>query len=157
MSFTSYVIPFCITDHGSLYLNVWVPASATAESNLPVKIWIYGGGFATGGTSNALHDGCYLATDAVVVSLAYRLGPLGFLGVQQAGIAGNMGLQDVILGVNWVHDNVAAFGGDPVSVNACRRHHGIKLSEWLMRRTEQDSSLWRVSWCWCGVASFYHE
>lgn len=98
----------------SLYLNVWAPVNATSRSNLPVKTWIHGGGFRAGGTSVPLYNGCNLATDAVVVTIAYRLGPLGFLNIESAGIPGNMGLQDLMLGLQWIQDNVSAFGGDPV-------------------------------------------
>ena len=90
------------------------PASASANSNLPVKVFIYGGSFVSGGTSDPLYKGCNLASDAVVVTIAYRLGPLGFLALEGTNIAGNQGLQDVIMGAQWVQDNIAAFGGDPV-------------------------------------------
>lgn len=52
---------------------------------------------------------------AVMVSVNYRVGPLGWLAVQEAGIGGNFGLQDILLALQWVQDNIAAFGGDPVS------------------------------------------
>ncbi len=98
----------------SLYLNVFAPASALADSNLPVKIFIYGGSFVSGGTSDPLYNGCNLASNAIVVTVAYRLGPLGFLALEGTNIAGNQALQDVMMGAQWVQDNIAAFGGDPV-------------------------------------------
>lgn len=52
---------------------------------------------------------------AVFVTINYRLGTLGFLALENAGIAGNFGIQDILLGLQWVQDNIAAFGGDPVS------------------------------------------
>jgi para-nitrobenzyl esterase len=61
-----------------------------------------------------LYNGCNLATDAVVVSINYRLGPLGFLALKSVGVSGNMAIQDVLLGLQWVQSNIAAFGGDPV-------------------------------------------
>lgn len=101
----------------SLYLDVWVPPNATSTSSLPVKVWIYGGSETAGGISDPLYDGCNLAMDnTLVVSINYRLGPLGWLALQSAGIGGNMGLQDILLGLSWVQSNIAAFGGDPVSV-----------------------------------------
>jgi carboxylesterase type B len=99
----------------SLFINVWTPANATSTSNLPVKFWIYGGLDTAGGTSDPLYDGCNLATDAVVVSVAYRLGALGFLALESAGIQGNMAVQDVLTALQWVQDNIAGFGGNPVS------------------------------------------
>jgi hypothetical protein len=99
-----------------LFLNVWAPANATPGSKLPVKFWIYGGTDNAGGTSDALYNGCNIATDAIIVSTAYRLGVLGFLALDTAGIAGNMGVQDIEVALQWVQDNVESFGGDPVSL-----------------------------------------
>ena len=97
----------------SLYLNIWMPPNA---NNLPVKFWIYGGGNTAGSVSNPTYSGCNLATDSVVVSMNYRLGPLGFLALQSGGVAGNMGIQDQLLGLQWVQENIRSFGGDPVSL-----------------------------------------
>lgn len=100
----------------SLYLDVWKPANATADSALPVRVWIYGGANSAGGISDPLYDGCNIASgDALLVSINYRLGPLGFLALDSAGIAGNQATQDILLALEWVQENIAAFGGDPVS------------------------------------------
>lgn len=99
----------------SLYLDVWVPVNATSTSKLPVKVWIYGGGDQAGGIQNAMYDGCNLAAhDTLVVAINYRLGPLGFLALNSAGIAGNFGIEDIILGLEWVQSNIVKFGGNPV-------------------------------------------
>jgi carboxylesterase type B len=100
-----------------LYLSVWTPSNATSTSKLPVKFWIYGGADNAGGSANPLYDGCNLAGmgDQVVVSANYRLGALGFMAAEEAGINGNMGVQDTLLALRWVQDNIGAFGGDPVS------------------------------------------
>ena len=98
-----------------LHLDVWVPPNANKSSALPVKIWIYGGGEQDGGISNALYNGCNVAADgAILVSINYRLGSLGFLALDSAGIDGNFGIQDILLGLQWVQSNIAAFGGDTV-------------------------------------------
>jgi hypothetical protein len=68
----------------SLYLDIWVPPNATSASGLPVKVWIYGGGKESGGISDPLYNECNLAK---VVSINYKLGPLGFLALESAGIA----------------------------------------------------------------------
>lgn len=82
-------------------------------------MWIYGGGEQGGGIQNPLYDGCNLAAhDTLVVSISYRLGPIGFLTLGSAGIAGNFGIQDLVLGLEWVQSNIASFGGDPVSFSA---------------------------------------
>lgn len=83
-----------------LYLDIWAPAGATADSKLPVKVWIYGGGNEGGGISKPLYDGCKLAmAHTVVVSVNYRLGPLGFLALKSANNGGNFGIQDILLGL----------------------------------------------------------
>ena len=99
-----------------LTLNIWSPG---ADSPLrPVLVWIHGGGWLIG--SGRLHDGTSLATlgDVVVVTLNYRLGPFGFLHLAEFGgekyaTSGNCGLLDQIAALQWVQDNIAAFGGDP--------------------------------------------
>ena len=104
-----------------LYLNVWTPAKSSRD-RLPVMVWIYGGGFTIGGTSMPQYDGLNLAKKGVVyVSVAYRLGPLGFLADRelseaQGGHSGNYGLLDQIAGLKWVKRNIAAFGGNPDKV-----------------------------------------
>ena len=100
-----------------LYLNVWTPAR-TAGDKLPVMVWIYGGGFVSGLTASPLYDGTRLAQKGVVmVSIAYRLGPFGFLAhpelTREMGKgSGNYGLRDQIAGLKWVNENIARFGGD---------------------------------------------
>src|SRR5690554_862296 len=105
-----------------LYLNVWTPAQS-AEEQLPVMVWIYGGGFSFGSTFDLVHNGEHLARKGVVVvSVAYRVGQLGFLAHPELsaespnGVSGNYGLLDQIAGLQWVKDNIAAFGGDPNKV-----------------------------------------
>jgi para-nitrobenzyl esterase len=109
-----------------LYLNVWTPAQR-ADEKLPVLVWIYGGGFAGGRTSDPLFDGAALARKGVVyVSVAYRVGVMGFFAHpelsaenrQLHGVAasGNYGLLDLVAGLRWIRQNIAAFGGDPDKV-----------------------------------------
>lgn len=105
-----------------LYLNVWTPAQSP-EEKLPVLVWIYGGGFSFGSTSDPVHNGEHLARKGVVlVSIAYRVGQLGFLSHPELsaespnGVSGNYGLLDMIAGLKWVQNNIAAFGGDPDKV-----------------------------------------
>jgi para-nitrobenzyl esterase len=101
-----------------LYLNVWTPAKSPAD-RLPVMVWIYGGGFVGGMTGIPAYDGTRLAEKGVVlVSVAYRVGALGFLAhpalSKESGKgSGNYGLQDQIAGLRWVKENIARFGGDP--------------------------------------------
>jgi para-nitrobenzyl esterase len=102
-----------------LYLNVWTPARSPGEK-LPVMVWIYGGGFSFGSTSDPVHNGEHLARKGVVlVSIAYRVGQIGFLAHPElsaenpAGVSGNYGILDQITGLQWIQRNIAEFGGDP--------------------------------------------
>jgi len=113
------VFPKVETSEDCLYLNVWTPAKSPAE-NLPVMVWIYGGGFAMGSTSMPFYSGEQLAKmGVIVVSVAYRVGPLGFLAhpdltaESPQKVSGNYGLLDQIAGLQWVQRNIRAFGGDP--------------------------------------------
>jgi para-nitrobenzyl esterase len=105
-----------------LYLNVWTPAK-TLRDKLPVLFWIHGGGFVAGAPAEKLYHGEWLAKKGVVVvSIAYRLGVFGFLAHPDLSaqsphhVSGNYGLLDMIAGLQWVHKNISAFGGDPTAV-----------------------------------------
>lgn len=105
-----------------LYLNVWTTAKKPGE-RIPVMVWIHGGAFNFGSASQPEYNGKNLARkDVVVVTINYRLGPLGFfvhplLSKESAhGTSGNYGLLDQIAALKWVQKNIAAFGGNPESV-----------------------------------------
>ena len=104
-----------------LYLNLWMPEGAAGR--LPVMVWIYGGGFAAGSSSEPRQDGGNLSKMGVlVVSMNYRLGVFGFFShpelARESGrnASGNYGLLDQLAALRWVHDNIATFGGDPGNV-----------------------------------------
>ncbi len=106
-----------------LYLNVWTPAGMKRGAKLPVLVWIHGGAFRAGGTSDPRIAGELLARKGiVVVTVAYRIGVFGFfshpaLSAESGrGISGNYGLLDQIAALGWVQRNVGAFGGDPRKV-----------------------------------------
>jgi para-nitrobenzyl esterase len=105
-----------------LFLNVWTPAK-TASAKLPVMVWIYGGGFASGSASEARQDGEVLAKKGVVVvSFNYRLSIFGFFSVPELtkesghNASGNYGMLDQVAALQWVQKNIGAFGGDPNNV-----------------------------------------
>ncbi len=111
--------PTLPTSEDCLYLNIWSAASRSSE-RLPVMVWIYGGAFVGGATSFAGYSGDVLAKKGVVVvSVAYRVGALGFLAhpdlsaESPAHSSGNYGLMDLIAALQWVTRNIARFGGDP--------------------------------------------
>lgn len=99
-----------------LRLNVWTPGR---EGRRPVLVYIHGGAYATGSGSSPLTDGSRLAArqDVVVVTVNHRLGPLGYAYLARLAPgfedSGNLGQLDLILALQWVRDNIAAFGGDP--------------------------------------------
>ena len=101
-----------------LYLNVWTPARKE-QTGLPVLVYFHGGGNTTGSGDELRYDGEQLAQDSIVVVTAnYRLGVFGFLAhpelsAEQDGHSGNYGILDQIAALEWVRENVAAFGGDP--------------------------------------------
>lgn len=116
-------------DEDCLTLNVWTPAADTASR--PVLVWIHGGGFISGSGSLPIYSGDTFARhgDVVVVTINYRLGPLGFLyfGSEHGGSdtePGNYWLTDQIAALRWVRDNIAAFGGDPADVTVAGQSGG---------------------------------
>jgi len=118
-----------------LTLNIWTPAEA-GNSPLPVLFFIHGGAFITGAGSD--YDGAYLAKSgpAVIVTINYRLGPLGFLQLHRFGgalsEANNLAVTDVLAALDWVRANIAAFGGDPDSITLCGQSAGASLVVTLM-------------------------
>jgi para-nitrobenzyl esterase len=105
-----------------LYLNIWTPANF-ASDKLPVMVWIHGGGFSMGAPLEPTYFGEKLTPKGVIyVSVAYRLGPLGFLAHPELSaespnkVSGNYGLLDQISALKWVQRNISAFGGDPSKV-----------------------------------------
>jgi para-nitrobenzyl esterase len=113
-----------------LYLNIWTPANS-AHEHLPVIVWIYGGGYINGSASMPLYWGDQLAQKGViVVTIAYRLGPLGFLAHPELTresphhSSGNYGLMDQIAALEWIQRNIAAVGGDPKNVTIAGQSSG---------------------------------
>ena len=105
-----------------LYLNVWTGAAAPGEKR-PVMLWLYGGAYTDGGGNSPYQRGDHLAANgAVVVSMNYRLGGLGFLVhpdlAKESGhnASGNYALADAIAAMTWIKANIAQFGGDPSNV-----------------------------------------
>ncbi|MBV8388407.1 MAG: carboxylesterase family protein [Mucilaginibacter sp.] len=105
-----------------LYLNIWSPAKSAGE-NMPVLVWIHGGAFNAGATSDPAYDCAELAKRGLVmVSIAYRVGQLGFLAHPDLSAespehaSGNYGLLDMIAALKWIRKNIAAFGGNPEKV-----------------------------------------
>ena len=136
-----------------LFLNIFAPDTAKEGDKLPVLIYIHGGGF-TGGCGHEKHfDGPVWPTQGIIgVTLNYRLGPMGFVCLPQlkeeAGFTGNYGLYDQLTAIQWVRDNIAAFGGDPEKITimgqsagamSVQQHSLSPLSEGLFRGAVMSS------------------
>ena len=125
-----------------LYLNIWTPADLTGTArppaNLPVLFYIYGGGFNEGSGAVAVYNGVNLAKKGlIVVNLNYRVGSLGLLAhpeltAEQKGASGNYGIQDQIAALQWVRDNIKAFGGDPSKVTLAGQSAGAMSEQALL-------------------------
>ncbi|NEB57330.1 carboxylesterase family protein, partial [Streptomyces griseus] len=108
---------------GCLNLNVWTPSPGRGTTGLPVLVWIHGGSLVHGSSAVPVYDGSAFARDGVVlVSVNYRLGVEGF-GVLPDAPA-NRGLLDQLAALEWVRDNIAAFGGDPDRVTVAGESAG---------------------------------
>ena len=142
-----------------LYLSVETPAKSTADK-LPVFVMIHGGGFSTGSYSGTQES--FVKEGIIYCSIEYRLGVLGFMAHPELtkestrGISGNYGILDQVMALQWIHDNIAAFGGDPEKVTiAGESAGGISVSmlcasplcKGLFRGaiSESGSSFWPVS------------
>jgi para-nitrobenzyl esterase len=140
-----------------LGLNVWTPARS-ASDKLPVMVWIHGGGFQIGASSQTAYDGEPLASQGVVlVSFNYRLGIFGFLAhpaldrESAQGVSGNYGLLDMMAALQWVKRNIATFGGDPDRVTIFGESAGatavcllmaMPQAEGLFQQAISESAAW---------------
>jgi para-nitrobenzyl esterase len=120
-----------------LYLNVWT--AATAADKRPVMVWIHGGAWTRGSSSIATYDGAALARKGVVVvTVNYRLGPLGFLAHPELTAesphhsSGNYAILDHVAALQWVQRNIAAFGGDPANITI----FGESAGSWSVNATQ---------------------
>jgi len=140
-------------DEDCLSLNVWTPS---VEGSAPTMVWIHGGGFRNGNGSAALYDGASFARDGVVlVSLNYRLHALGWLYLDElfdgAQGTGNLGILDQVAALEWVRDNIAAFGGDPANVTVFGESAG-GMSIGSLLAAPQASGLFRRAITQSGAA-----
>lgn len=125
-----FLIPDEPISEDCLYLNVWTGAKSGKEKRA-VLVWIYGGGFASGGSGVPIYDGEAMARKGIVfVSINYRVGIFGFFAhpelTKESGknASGNYGLMDQVAALQWVKRNIAAFGGDPENVTIAGQSAG---------------------------------
>ena len=124
-----YLIPKEPIGEDCLYLNVWAPKKSTTKK--AVLVYIYGGGFRSGGAGCAIYDGTAMAKkDIVFVTINYRVGVFGFLAHPELSkesankTSGNYALLDMIAALKWVKENIASFGGDPSRVTIAGQSAG---------------------------------
>ena len=109
------------TDNNCQNLNIWTPGVNDGEAR-PVMVWLHGGGFSTGSANEAGYDGTNLSRDGnvVVVGVNHRLNVFGHLDLSAYGekyqYSANVGITDVVDALEWIQENIAAFGGDPENV-----------------------------------------
>jgi para-nitrobenzyl esterase len=127
----------CAQSEDCLYLNVYEPADAQKGAKLPVMVWIHGGAFNFG--SGSVYDGSQFAKQGVVVvTVNYRLGRAGWFAhpaltaENSKGLLGNYGLMDQVAALEWVKDNIKAFGGDPKNVTMFGESAGAISVNYLM-------------------------
>lgn len=121
-----------------LNLNVWVPAGATPEGGYPVVVWIHGGALERGATCIPTYEGTKFARDGVLcVSIHYRLGFEGFAVLP--GVPLNLGLEDAVAALKWVHAEIGAFGGDKAKVTIMGESAGGVLVSALLSREDARS------------------
>src|SRR3954469_3069330 len=125
-----------------LFLNIWTAATLTgaarSSANLPVLFWSYGGGFNEGSGAVPVYNGANLAKKGlIVVNVNYRVGSLGFMAhpeltTEQGGASGNYGIQDQIAALQWIRDNIKAFGGDAAKVTIAGASAGASSVQALL-------------------------
>ncbi|XP_058121660.1 carboxylic ester hydrolase-like [Anopheles ziemanni] len=126
------ILKVLVGSEDGLFLNVYtpeLPRDGSMTAQMPVMVYIHGGGFMCGSGDSFLYDPVhFLQHRVVVVTFNYRLGPLGFLSFPEAGVEGNAGLKDQLLVMRWIRQNISAFGGDPNNVTLFGESAGAKAA-----------------------------
>ncbi|XP_031694484.1 bile salt-activated lipase-like isoform X1 [Anarrhichthys ocellatus] len=143
-----------------LYLNIWVPHGRSVSTGLPTMVWIYGGGFLTGGSmganflNNYLYSGQEIADrgNVIVVTLGYRVGTMGFLSTGESDLPGNYGLWDQHAAIAWVNRNIRSFGGDPDNITVFGESAG-GVSVSFQTLTPHNKGLFKRAISQSGVAT----
>ncbi|AKV88053.1 hypothetical protein AKG07_09975 [Microbacterium sp. CGR1] len=139
-----------MSERDCLTANVWTPA-APSSSPRPVLVWVHGGAHLYGSNAHPLCDGARLAAahGLIVVAISYRLGALGYLRLDHFfgadyGDAGNVALRDTLSGVEWVRDEIAAFGGDPSRITLMGQSAGGVAVATLLAESADSAPFQRV-------------
>ena len=128
-----------IVSEDCLYLNIWTPNDREAQEKFPVAFWIHGGAFMNGYGHEKEFDGeAFCRKGVILVSINYRMGPLGFLAhpdlslESPAGVSGNYGILDQIEALKWVYQHISSFGGDPERITVFGQSAGAMSVQTLI-------------------------
>lgn len=123
-----------------LYLNIWAPADIDDDARLPVMFFMYGAG---GGNHAAYIDGAsFNEKGCILITVNYRIGLFGYFGLEELAArdehhsTGNYGLMDILCAIDWVRDNISAFGGDPENITVFGHSAGGIYTKWLLGCSE---------------------
>uniref|UniRef100_A0A0A1XHF3 Carboxylic ester hydrolase n=1 Tax=Zeugodacus cucurbitae TaxID=28588 RepID=A0A0A1XHF3_ZEUCU len=151
----NYILPNPVVEgvEDCLYLNIYRPTIDSSQL-LPVMVYIHGGGWFSGSAGPFLHGPEYImeTKEVILVSIAYRLGPFGFLSTDDANMPGNLGLKDQNLALRWIKRNIGAFGGDPDKVTIFGQSAGA-ISVHLHMLSHQSEGLFRSIITMSGTAN----
>ncbi|XP_043656687.1 uncharacterized protein LOC122622361 [Drosophila teissieri] len=151
-----------------LYLNVFAK-ELDSPSPLPMIVFFFGGGFEKGDPTKELHSPDYfMMRDVVVVTVSYRVGPLGFLSLNDpaVGVPGNAGLKDQLLAMQWIKENAERFNGDPKNVTAFGESAGAASVHYLMLNSKAEGLFQKAilqsgnvlcSWALCSIKNLPHR
>ena len=141
------------SDEDCLYLHLAVPP-VSPPSLLPVMVWLHGGGFMSGdGTPQSFGPQYWMGHGVIIVTINYRLGPLGYLSLGLEEVPGNMGQLDQVMALTWVRDNIALFGGDPGLVTIFGQSAGAAAVSYQMF-SETSRGLFRRVIAQSGLGGF---
>lgn len=151
-----------------LYLNVYAK-ELDSPRPLPLIVFFFGGGFEKGDPTKELHSPDYfMMRDVVVVTVSYRVGPLGFLSLNDpaVGVPGNAGLKDQLLAMEWIKENAERFNGDPKNVTAFGESAGAASVHYLMLNPKAEGLFHKAilqsgnvlcSWALCTIKNLPHR
>ncbi len=144
-------------DENCQYLNVWTK-SINSDKKRPVMVWLHGGGFTSGSSIHHIsQDGENMAKygDVVAISLNHRLNVLGYFNLEPYGEqyanSGNAGNADIVAALQWIHDNIEKFGGDPENVTLFGQSGG-GMKIWTLMNTPAADGLFHKGIIQSGVA-----
>jgi len=144
-----------------LFLSIYttdLPSVNPSMDLKPVFFWIHGGGFVLGSGDLGVGADYLLESGLVVVTINYRLGPMGFMALEGSSIAGNQGLKDQLVALRWVKENIANFGGDPNRITiAGESAGGVSVHAHVLSPLGKDENLFHSAIAFSGTMLMGHD